>query len=177
MIPARATYSTVVIGAALWCAAILLAPVLVALSGPLAHIGQFINQFFHPICHQLAYRSFRLMGEPLAVCARCTSIYFAFLAGALFYPLVRDLDRPRFPSPWMLISATLPMVIDVFAEFIGLHGATILTRVLTGSTFGLIAPYVVLPAAIEALRELSSPVTTSPTIHPQKGSHDVSTTQ
>jgi uncharacterized membrane protein len=177
MTPARMTYSTVAMGTALWCAAILVAPILVASSGPYARIGQFIYHFFRPICHQLAHRSFHFMGEPLAVCSRCTSIYVAFLVGTLFYPLVKVLDRPQFPPSWMLIAVTLPMVLDVFAELIGLHNATIVTRVLTGSTFGLIAPYVVLPAAIEAFQQLTSPFASSPDIHPQKGVHDVTSTR
>jgi uncharacterized membrane protein len=57
------------IGSTLWCLAIVAAP---ALHLPLVY------EFFSRICHQDPSRSWRLFGEPLPVCIRCTSIYFAF---------------------------------------------------------------------------------------------------
>jgi hypothetical protein len=57
--------------AAAWCLAIVAAPAL--------HLT-FIYNFFAVICHQQPARSWQVAGEPLAVCIRCTSIYFGFLA-------------------------------------------------------------------------------------------------
>ena len=61
--------AALLIGATLWCLAILAAPVL--------HLP-LVYAFFSRICHQDPSRSWRLFGEPLPVCIRCTSIYFAF---------------------------------------------------------------------------------------------------
>src|SRR5207249_9830731 len=58
-------------GATLWCVSILAAPAL-DLSP--------VYRFFAAICHQDPARSWYLFGEPLPVCIRCASIYFAFTA-------------------------------------------------------------------------------------------------
>jgi hypothetical protein len=59
------------LAAAAWCLAIVAAPAF--------HLTLIYN-FFSVICHQQAARSWQIAGEPLAVCIRCTSIYFGFLA-------------------------------------------------------------------------------------------------
>ena len=59
-------------GAAIWCAAIVAAPIF--------HLT-FVYDFFSVICHQDPARSWRVAGAPFAVCIRCSSIYFGFLAG------------------------------------------------------------------------------------------------
>jgi len=58
-------------GATLWCLSILAAPALGLHS---------IYPFFSIICHQDPARSWHMFGEPLPVCVRCASIYFAFAA-------------------------------------------------------------------------------------------------
>ena len=55
----------------MWCVSIIAAPLL--------HLP-FVYQFFSLICHQDPARSWDLFGEPLPVCIRCASIYFAFAA-------------------------------------------------------------------------------------------------
>jgi len=62
------------VGTILWCLAIVAAP--------LFHLTP-IYLFFSAICHQLPARSWHIHGEPLAVCIRCTAIYYGFLAGLL----------------------------------------------------------------------------------------------
>lgn len=61
-------------GTTAWCLAIVAAP--------LFHLTP-IYQIFSAVCHQLPTRSWHIHGEPLAVCIRCTSIYYGFLAGLL----------------------------------------------------------------------------------------------
>ena len=70
----RRTHTALQAGAAVWCFAILAAP--------LFHLEP-VYKFFSLICHQIPDRSWHLHGEPLAVCIRCASIYFGFLAGLL----------------------------------------------------------------------------------------------
>jgi uncharacterized membrane protein len=69
--PARAA---LLFGTTVWCLAIVAAP--------LFHLTP-IYLFFSAICHQLPSRSWHFHGEPLAVCIRCTAIYWGFLAGLL----------------------------------------------------------------------------------------------
>ncbi len=61
--------SALLAGATLWCAGIIAAPLLNL---------PFVYHFFSIICHQDPARSWHVFGEPLPVCIRCASIYFAF---------------------------------------------------------------------------------------------------
>ncbi len=143
----RITYLTALVGAMIWCGAILLAPVLAASHNPLA---QVLYEFFRPLCHQIDQRSLHLDGAPLAVCARCSAIYGAFLIGIALYPLLRPLDRPALPGRRWLLAAALPMVLDVAAAFSGLHESTPVTRLITGALLGFALAWFCLPVALDA---------------------------
>ena len=66
--------AALLLGTTVWCLAIVAAP--------LFHLTP-IYLFFSTICHQLPARSWHIHGEQLAVCIRCTAIYYGFLAGLL----------------------------------------------------------------------------------------------
>jgi len=158
----RLTYLVIVLGTLLWCAPILLAPVLAAAGGIPARAASFMYKFFQPLCHQIDSRSFHLFGEPFAVCIRCSAIYLAFLAGTLLYPLIRSVDRAVVPDRWLLLVAALPMFLDVFANTLGLYESTTFIRTLTGAVLGGILPFYIVPAAIQAIVGLTmSPDTLS----------------
>jgi uncharacterized membrane protein len=171
MRPAWRAYAAVLAGALLWCGAIELAPVLSGLPEPLAAIGGALYEFFSPVCHQIEGRSLTILGAPLAVCTRCTAVYFGFLAGVALYPLFRRIDQPVFPPRWMVALAILPMLLDVVAGWTGLHTVTGPTRMYSGAFFGLIIPFVILPALIEAVNELVASHHRH-FHHPQKGLTD-----
>ena len=139
-------YSVILLGALLWCSAILLAP---ALAGA-GTVSTLLYEFFQPVCHQSDARSFHLAGHPFAVCMRCSAIYFAFLFGVVIYPVVRKIGRPSIPHRRWLVIALAPMLLDVAAGFFGLHEITPLTRIISGAVFGLILPFYIVPAACEA---------------------------
>ena len=61
-------------GVTAWCLAIVAAPLLDL---------TVIYSVFSAICHQYPERSWFLLSQPLAVCIRCTSIYFGFLASLM----------------------------------------------------------------------------------------------
>jgi uncharacterized membrane protein len=163
-------YLAVLAGALVWCGLIVAAPVLVNAGGTAAQWGAALYTFFHPLCHQLDGRSLHILGEPLAVCSRCSAIYAGFLAGVIVYPLFRPVRAPHPPSRTMLVIALSPMVLDVVLGFAGLHDATIGTRLVTGAIFGLLIPYVVLPVFLGAVHEY--PTHQPTTSHLQKGSSD-----
>ena len=163
----RATYVTILAGATLWCAALVLAPILDASS--LFAWAIVVREFFSRICHQLDARSFHLFAVPLAVCSRCASIYFAFLLGMLSYPLFRSLESPVLPRRIWLVIAITPMLLDVAADMVGIHEATNMTRTFTGALFGVIIPYFIVPAAIEAAQQLFGSDSFLSTSSPQKG--------
>jgi uncharacterized membrane protein len=150
----RTTYCIILAGAFLWAGLIVLAPYLAASSSPFA---AFVYQAFGSICHQLPERSFHLFGAKLAVCSRCTAIYFAFVVGVIAYPFfIPSLQHSATPSRGVLLAALLAMVAEVALEFFGFHESTFLTRAITGGIFGGVVPFFVLPAAIEAVQQLSA---------------------
>ena len=108
---ARLTYAVILSGTALWCALIVLAPAAMSSRGfvPLAGI---LYALFSPLCHQIDARSFHLFGAPLAVCGRCSAVYFGFLSGTIAYPLAGDLLRSARPGRTFLLVALAPMLLD-----------------------------------------------------------------
>lgn len=146
----RVIYTVILSGTAIWCGAVLLAPICALSSEPLNTVASILYQFFRPICHQLESRSFHLFGEPLAVCSRCASIYFAFLLGTVLYPIIRTIKRSPIPPPALLLVSALPMILDVLAAAVGINEPTPLSRTLTGALFGIVVPFYIVPAAIEA---------------------------
>jgi uncharacterized membrane protein len=72
------------------------------------------------------------------------------------------------PPRWVLVAAVVPMVLDVLTGMLGLHTVTVMTRIWSGAIFGLAAPFIILPAAIEGIMQLFSRAT----VHQQKGLSD-----
>jgi len=165
------TYVAVLVGTLLWCGAFVLAPFFAGLPGPFTAVGNTLYGLLSPVCHQIDERSLTLLGLPLGVCTRCSAVYFGFLAGVFLYPLLRSVSRPAYPPRWIIALAVLPMLADVIAGWTSLHTVSGTTRLFTGAFFGLIIPFVVLPALIEAVNELRASHR-RPFHHPQKGLSD-----
>jgi uncharacterized membrane protein len=117
-------------GSTLWCLAIVAAP--------LFHLP-WLYELFSRICHQDASRSLHLAGEPLAVCIRCTSIYFAATA-AIWLGLKSSVR-------WLRVSIVLMLCEFVFARLV-LDSAVL--RSMTGILIGLSAA----PFVRQALEEI-----------------------
>ncbi|MGA9118911.1 MAG: DUF2085 domain-containing protein [Bacteroidota bacterium] len=149
---ARIVYIALLSGTLLWCSAIVAAPLLV--NSPWSHTADFLYRFFHPICNQLDSHSFHIDGEKTAVCMRCSSIYFSFLLGLLMYPLLRPIgQRIGLSRAWLFV-AVAPMTLDAMLSLFGIHESTSLSRILTGSLFGVIAVFIVVPIIVDAISEL-----------------------
>jgi len=156
-------YALALAGTVVWCALVVAAPYCAHLGGPWAPIGETIYVGFHRICHQLDGRSLHLFALPLAACSRCTAIYFAFLAGTVVYPFLRSLRTPQTPSRLTFILALMPMLIDVGLALSGIHESNQLSRLLTGTWFGAMLPFVVLPVYLGAVHEFSARSTSAHT--------------
>lgn len=152
----RTLYRILLLLVVLWCAGIVVAPLARTAGFPSAVPTSIYGVFSH-VCHQFADRSFSLGGEPLAVCVRCTAIYFGFLLTLLVFPLVRSLDNEAVPPRWVLLAAVSPMALDVALNILGLHASSVLTRVLSGSLAGLVLPCYVVPPLLEGVNKLLSP--------------------
>jgi uncharacterized membrane protein len=146
-------YSVFLALVAAWCGGIILAPLLVS-SEP--RISSLLYSFYAPICHQIDARSLHIDGAKLAVCARCSGIYFSFLISVLLFPVFRRLASPVVPSRWWLSVAILPMAADVLLTITGIHPSTIVTRTFTGICFGAVLPFYLLPPLVEAVTQLQT---------------------
>ena len=84
--------------------------------------------WFNLHCQRDPARTLALFGVPLAVCARCSGIYFGLGIGALLrWPRL----TPRGLWLWVLLAAG-SMLLDVALEARGLHGPIAPLRLLTG---------------------------------------------
>lgn len=102
-------------------------------------------ELFAPLCHQMPERSFWLMGEPLAVCHRCTGIYFGLFAGALLWRAAGGLGGSApFPrseivgrrARLVIVLAAAPAAVDWGAGLAGLWQSGPFVRAATGFWFG-----------------------------------------
>jgi uncharacterized membrane protein len=150
----RTMYGMILLGAAAWCGGIVAAPLLTGAT-EWHESGSWLYCVYAPICHQMPERSLTCAGAPLAVCARCTAIYGAFLLGTILYPLSRPLRRPAYPDRWLLAAALLPLCADVLLAAAGLWESTVAARIITGTLCGFVLPWFILPAAIEAIDDLT----------------------
>ena len=151
---AHMTYAVILTGGVVWCFGFVLPPVFFAAGGMWSDVATVLYQSFHRICHQLDGRSFHILGHQFGVCERCASIYFAFVTAAAFYPVVADRIRSILMHKSAVLLSILPMVVDVLLEMSGVHESTVFTRVLTGSLFGIVSSFALIPVAQEGVREL-----------------------
>jgi uncharacterized membrane protein len=145
-------YFVVCLAVGLWCFSILAAPL--AASTGFEPVAKELYSFFGHICHQNDARSFHLEGNKFGVCIRCSAIYFGFFAGLLIAPLAGFFHRKRTPSSSLFIFVTLPMVLDVVLNHLGVHSSTLLTRLITGGLFGSAMPWWVIPILTEAVQQV-----------------------
>ena len=155
---AKSIYRVFVVLVAAWCAGILLAPLLVTAA---PGVSSLLYLWYEPVCHQIDARSFHLFGAKLAVCARCSSLYFGFLFSVLMYPLVRQVVGDSVPHRAWVVLAVVPMIIDVVLNVTGIHFSTLFTRSVSGALFGLILPLYLIPVLTEAVTQLRDQLSSS----------------
>jgi uncharacterized membrane protein len=126
---------------------ILAAPLLAADGHTTA--AQNIYHSFSFVCHQIPERSFFINGHKLAVCSRCTGIYFGAMLMLLLYPLVRSLRLVHTPPRKWLIAAAIPLVIDFLLTFLGIWENTHTTRFVTGFILSSVVVFYVMPGVVE----------------------------
>lgn len=114
-----------------------------------------IRKIFSPICHQMVERSFWFLGYPLAVCARCSGIYFGVLLGTLFYPVIKNYQQSSLPPRSYLIVMLLPTTIDFLLGTFHILENTHFSRAFTGVLAGFGLAFYIIPATINLSLELS----------------------
>jgi uncharacterized membrane protein len=148
----RRVYVSSLAAVALWCALILAAP-LSRLAELPPVVPSVLYEAFSHVCHQFPDRTLLLGSEPLGVCARCTAIYFSFLATMVVIFFFKK-SEGRAPARWVLLVAAGPMVFDVALAAAGIHASTMGTRILTGILLGAVLPLYLFPPFLEAVRQL-----------------------
>ena len=105
-----------------------LLPVLARAVPPVSGLERLLEPWLAFQCERDPVRMVGIGGVPLAVCARCSGIYFGLGAGALLaWPRL----SPRARRSWLIVAALL-MLADVAAVRAGLHGSWPAFRLLVG---------------------------------------------
>ena len=147
----KKAYIFLVIIAGFWCMLILSVPILkyFGFSG----YSFVINFVFSSICHQLPERSFYIFNEKLAVCYRCTSLYFSFWFGILLYPVIKKILKNRIPDRNIILFPILFICADFILGNLRIYQWMPIT-IFTGALFGLAASYIVVFGFIEFFESL-----------------------
>ena len=106
-----------------WLGLVLAPPLAAAAGWPYADL---LHWLLHPVCHQIPERSFHLLGEPLAACARCTGLYLGFTLGVAAWPHLPRLARALAARPRWVLVFMVPLAVDVWVA------NTALSRLATG---------------------------------------------
>lgn len=130
-------YTLVAIGAALWTAGTLAAPLL-ACTGAHPGASAVARLVYAPMCHQDTDRSWRVCGRPVSVCHRCSGIYAAFTTVLLVLPIAagRLIRRLRMRK-YTLAVFLLPVLLDYFLDVAGLLANSPVSRTATGALAGI----------------------------------------
>jgi len=130
-----------------WMGMIIYAPV--AVESGHHFVAAVIYRAYSNVCHQIPERSFKIFGNALAVCARCTGIYAGLTAGFLIYPLFRSLKSSEsFPRVFLLL-APVPTGIDFLLTFFGIWENTHLSRLVTGAILGIVCAFFIVPGLVD----------------------------
>ena len=142
------------LGICLWLSLIFLAPYLESASSPLS---RWIYLMFAPTCHQNASRCFHLWGNPMAVCARCLGIYFGFLGGTFFYPVIRGVRSLTLPRLRVFFWISIPIAADALGNILSLWSSPAWLRLFLGIIWGSILPFYFIPGIADALSKSKKP--------------------
>ncbi len=145
-------YYGILAGAFIWCALLFVPPLTAYYSSGNSETANIYYSCYARICHQYDSHSLHILGYKLAVCARCSSIYFGFFLGILLAPF--GLLKSRFSSRFYLMLALFPMLLDVALDIFGIAGSTTLTRIMTGLWFGILTGQLLTPLLLDGFSKI-----------------------
>jgi uncharacterized membrane protein len=128
------------IGALLWTAAIVAAP-LTLRGGGLGTAAAVVYAGSSRLCHQRAERSFSTAGLQWPVCARCTGLYVSAAAGALLGWIGLSGWRTA-RVRWVLALAAIPTAVTWTLEVAGIMPFSNMTRAVAAVPLGVAAGWV-----------------------------------
>jgi uncharacterized membrane protein len=119
---------------------------------------------YRQICHQIPERSFHVWGHPLALCHRCVGIWAALPLSIALFAVLRRWDRAVASRPGLVLALSLvPLGLDWTADAAGIWANTMLSRLLTGSMFGLVAGYFLARVIVKSVRDSDTETNRPPT--------------
>ncbi|MEM6703245.1 MAG: DUF2085 domain-containing protein [Acidobacteriota bacterium] len=142
-----ALHCAALVGATLWMAWIVAAPLARAAESTLA---PWLYLAFDTVCHQRPDRSFQLAGHPLAVCHRCFGLYLGFFVGFVIQGFWSGPRHLLLRQPIWIVVCALPMLFDALLLPLWIENVP-WSRFVTG----LFASAPVSALVWEALRQLS----------------------
>ncbi len=134
-----------------WCFLIIIPPFIVQSGSFSFEQSKYFYKPFSTICHQYENRSFHIFGYKLAVCARCTGIYFGYFLGTILVTFITIKLWCSYHTVWLI--AISPILVDVLFDIFRIHQATLITRFVTGFIFGSVAAIILTPLIIEAFNK------------------------
>jgi len=152
----KTAYRILLGGTTLWCIAILSPPFL--LTQDFSVIAFAVKKMFAPVCHQISERSISIVDIPLAVCARCSAMYFSFFFGILFWKKLSSLSLFSFPNVFIVL---LPLALDVLVNISGIseqysffQTSHLVRRIVTGTLVGFSFGVAFVSVFISATKEI-----------------------
>jgi uncharacterized membrane protein len=138
-----------------WWTLVPVALVAAALAVPYSLVHGFpvatfaLHRGFALVCHQQPERSFRIFGEPVAVCARCLGIYAGAAVGLL-------ITTSRKVALRFFFAAAALGLLDVLTEHAGLHGNWLDVRFALGLILGAAGALLIVQRSRVLSREYST---------------------
>ncbi len=102
-------------------------------------------------------RSFHIFGYKLAVCSRCTAIYYGVTLGIVLYPLFKSLNNVEIPGLIFLIIPTIALVVDFSVNYLNIAQNNFVSRSITGGALGISTSFFLVPIWISLTKEFASP--------------------
>lgn len=122
-----------------------------------------IRLVFAPTCHQMAERSYALLGGVMAVCQRCTGIYGGMALGGVLFTLLARWDTRLWTRTRLVLAVSVvPMALDWSLGYFNLWAGLPWLRTLTGIPFGLVASYFFARAVTELFVPRTPPLPSTP---------------
>jgi len=135
------------LGALLWSAIIVLAPVALTHGSPrVSFASALVYEGAGLICHQRPERSFHLAGAQLPVCGRCAGLYLSGTAGALLaWVGWRQKAEPRHVR-LAILAAAVPTALTVGVEWLSLASPSNTIRAVSAIPLGAAAGWIFVQA-------------------------------
>lgn len=112
--------------------------------------SQLASAFWHLgglLCHQLPERSPQFQGAVFPQCFRCAGLYLALLCSFTYLTANGGWQRrlPDLRCALWVLPLTIPLMVDGWANMIGLWSSPDWVRALTGVGVGLVLPVLLVP--------------------------------